>query len=118
MSPTGDQKGQRDQLLRRAESEYKLALQQDPSYAPAYFDTGILYLDADPFPGLETLTRLQQAQKFLSQYKQTAGPSGLPIADDYLAASQKGIEREQKLLERKKKKDAEKAKKPAPGGKP
>jgi len=113
-----DQKEQREQLLRRAEQEYKLAIQQDPSYAAAYFDLGLLYLDADPFPGLETLPRFQQAQRFLSQYKQTAGPAGLPVVDDYLTAAQKGIEREQKALERKKKKDAEKAKKPAaPGGK-
>ncbi len=112
-----DQKDLRDQLLRRAEQEYKLAITQDPSYAPAYFDLGLLYLDADPYPGLETLTRFQQAQRFLSQYKQTAGPAGVPAVDDYLAAAQKGIEREQKLLERKKKKDAEKAKKQAQGGK-
>jgi tetratricopeptide (TPR) repeat protein len=114
----GDAKDQRDQLLRRAEQEYKLAIQQDPSYAPAYFDLGLLYLDADPFPGLETLTRFQQAQRFLSQYKQTAGPAGVPAVDDYLTAAQKGIEREQKLIERKKKKEAaDKAKKPASGGK-
>jgi len=114
-----DDKGLRDQLLRRAEQEYKLAIQQDPAYAPAYFDLGLLYLDADPFPGLETLTRFQQAQRFLSQYKQTAGPSGVPAVDDYLTAAQKGIEREQKLIERKKKKEAaDKAKKPpAAGGK-
>lgn len=114
----GDAKDQRDQLLRRAEQEYKLAIQQDPAYAPAYFDLGLLYLDADPFPGLETLTRFQQAQRFLSQYKQTAGPSGVPAVDDYLTAAQKGIEREQKLIDRKKKKEAaDKAKKPAAGGK-
>ena len=113
-----DQKDQRDQLLRRAEQEYKLAIQQDPAYAPAYFDLGLLYLDADPFPGLETLTRYQQAQRFLSQYKQTAGPAGVPAVDDYLTAAQKGMEREQKLLERKKKKEAaDRTKKPATGGK-
>src|SRR5262249_32328627 len=59
---------QRDQLLRRAEAELKLALSKDGNYAPAYYDLGILYLDADPFPGLETLARLQLAQKNLSQY--------------------------------------------------
>jgi tetratricopeptide (TPR) repeat protein len=112
-----DKKDQRDQLLRRAEQEYKLAMQKEPTYAPAYFDLGLLYLDADPFPGLETMTRFQQAQKFLSQYKQSAGPAGVPAVDDYLTAAQKGLEREQKVQERKKKKDAEKAKKPAAGAK-
>lgn len=110
-SDLGDKKDQRAELLRRAEQEYKVALQRDPSYAPAYFDLGLLYLDADPFPGLETVTRFQQAQKFLSQYKQSAGPGGVNAVDDYLAAAQKGLEREQKLQERKKKKDADKAKK-------
>lgn len=104
-------KDQRDQLLRRAETEFKLALKQNPAYSPPYFNLGILYLDADPFPGLETLQRLQLAQQFLSQYKQMAGPNGVAVADDYLTASQKGIEREQKLIERKKKKDAEKREK-------
>jgi tetratricopeptide (TPR) repeat protein len=104
---------QREQLLKRAEAELKLALSKDGNYAPAYFDIGVLYLDADPFPGLETLARLQLAQKNLSQYKQTAGPSGVAAVDDYLAAAQKGIEREQKAIERRKKKDAEKAKKGA-----
>jgi tetratricopeptide (TPR) repeat protein len=108
LQASGGDKGQRDQLLRKAEAEYKLASQQDPSYAPAYFDMGILYLDADPFPGLETLARLQQAQKLLSQYKQTAGPNGVAVVDDYITAAQKGVEREQKLLERKKRKEAEK----------
>jgi tetratricopeptide (TPR) repeat protein len=111
-----DRKDQREQLLRQAEKEYKVAMQQDASFAPATFDLGLLYLDADPFPGLETLARYQQAQKYLSQYKQVAGPNGVPVVDDYLAAAQKGIEREQKLLERKRKKEAaDKAKKP--GGK-
>lgn len=105
-----EQKLQRDQLLKRAEQELRLAMSQDPSYAPAYFDMGILYLDADPFPGIETLARLIQAQKFLNDYKKTAGPNGLPVADEYLAAASKGIEREQKILDRKKKRDVEKKK--------
>jgi tetratricopeptide (TPR) repeat protein len=105
-----EQKAQRDQLLKRAEQELRLAISQDPAYAPAYFNMGILYLDADPFPGIDTLPRLLQAQKFLSDYKKTAGPAGVPVVDEYLAAAAKGIEREQKILDRKRKKDAEKRK--------
>lgn len=108
-----EQKDQRDQLLKRAEQEFRLAMTQDASYAPAYFNLGILYLDADPFPGMDTMQRLAQASKFLADYKRTAGPAGVPVVDDYLAAAQKGIEREQKLQNAKKKRDA--AKKPAGG---
>jgi hypothetical protein len=90
-----------------------MAMTINPAYAPAYFNMGILYLDADPFPGLEGLPRMQNAQKFLAEYKQKAGPSGVVQADDYLVAAQKGIEREQKALERKKKKDAQPPKKKA-----
>ncbi|HKA86235.1 MAG TPA: hypothetical protein VKE22_01170 [Haliangiales bacterium] len=103
----------RDTLLRKAEMELKLAQQINPGYAPAYFNLGILYLDADPFPGLDGLPRMQSAQKFLAEYKQRAGPGGVPIVDDHIAAAQKGIEREQKALERKKKKDAQQQKKKA-----
>lgn len=99
---------QREQLLRRAEAEFKMAIAKDPGYAPAYFNMGILFLDADPYPGLDTLQRLQQAQKFLGDYKRAAGPSGVPVVDEYLAAAQKGIEREQKILLQKRKREAEK----------
>lgn len=109
-----ENKVQREQLLRRAEQEFRVAMTQDQSYAPAYFNLGILYLDADPFPGMDTMQRLAQAQKYLADYKRTAGPAGVPVVDDYLAAAQKGIEREQKLQNAKKKRDA--AKKPAGGG--
>jgi tetratricopeptide (TPR) repeat protein len=102
------QKAQRDQMLKRAEQELRLAIREDPRYAPAYFNMGILYLDADPFPGIDTLPRLQQAQKFLADYKKTAGPQGLPVVDEYLAAAAKGIEREQKILDRKRKQDTTK----------
>jgi len=108
------EKVQRDQLLKRAEKELRTAMEKEPNYAPAYFNLGILYLDADPFPGMEPLARLQQAQKYLADYKRHAGPNGVPQADDYLAAAQKGIEREQKLLERKKQKEAGK-RRPAGG---
>jgi tetratricopeptide (TPR) repeat protein len=100
------QKAQRDRLLRRAEQELKLAMEKDPAYAPAYFNLGILYLDADPFPGMEPLARLQQAHKYLADYKRRAGPRGVDIVDDHLAAAQKGIEREQKLLERRRRREA------------
>jgi tetratricopeptide (TPR) repeat protein len=110
---SADDPQNRDALLRKSEQELKLAQTINPAYAPAFFNLGILYLDADPFPGLDGLPRMQNAQKYLAEYKQKAGPGGVAIVDDYLAAAQKGIEREQKALERKKKKDAQAQKKKA-----
>jgi tetratricopeptide (TPR) repeat protein len=110
---SADEPQQREVLLRKAEAELRMAMTINPAYAPAYFNMGIPYLDADPFPGLEGLPRMQNAQKYLAEYKQKAGPSGVVQADDYLVAAQKGIEREQKALERKKKKDAQPPKKKA-----
>ncbi len=108
------QKVQREQLLRKAENELKTAMSLEPNYAPAYFNMGILYLDADPFPGLDTMQRLEKAKKYLSDYKRAAGPRGVPVVDEYLAAAQKGIEREQKLLESKRRREA--AEKKSGGG--
>jgi len=110
---SADDAAQREGLLRKAESELRMAMNINPAYAPAYFNMGILYLDADPFPGMDALPRMQNAQKFLAEYKQKAGPAGVPQADDYLIAAQKGIDREQKALERKKKKEAQQQKKKA-----
>ncbi|MBI4508398.1 MAG: tetratricopeptide repeat protein [Deltaproteobacteria bacterium] len=112
----GAEPAQRDQYLKKAESEYKLAMTQDPAHAPAYFNLGLLYLDADPFPGAETLSRLQTAMKYLNEYKRIAGSNVRPNdpVDEHLAAAQKAYDREVKRLERKKKKDAEKKKEAEP----
>ena len=60
----------RDQLIQRAESAYKKALSANPSFGPAYYDLGLLYLDADPFPGVsDPLARLNAAKGFFDQYK-------------------------------------------------
>ena len=60
----------RDQLIRRAEAAYKKALGANPNFAPAYYDLGLLYLDADPFPGVsDPLARLNAAKGYFDQYK-------------------------------------------------
>ena len=41
---------ERAQYIQQAEATYKRALSANPSYGPAYYDLGLLYLDADPFP--------------------------------------------------------------------
>ncbi len=113
----------RARLIQQAATELQKAMTLDAKYAPAYFDMGILYLDADPYPGLDSLGRYQQAAKFLSDYKRVAGPAeakigGVSTVDEYLIAAQKGIDREQKLLDRKKKRDAEKGAQPDKPDKP
>ncbi len=103
----------RDDLLRKAEREYQTASRLDPGYAPAKFNLGILYLDADPFPGADTLTRLLAASKVLAEYRDTMGANlkAGDAGDEYLAVAQKAIEKEQKRVEKKRKRDEEKKKK-------
>ena len=67
----------RDQLLLRAETAYKRAVDTDRNYGPAYYDLGLLYLDANPFPtgggAMDDLQRLGKAKTYFDQYKDTAG---------------------------------------------
>ncbi len=56
-------------LLRRAESQYLTVVRQHPDYAPAHFNLGVLYLDADPFPDLDTLTRLETAVRHFKRFE-------------------------------------------------
>jgi tetratricopeptide (TPR) repeat protein len=60
----------RDQLIRRAEATYKKAIAANGNFGPAYYDLGLLYLDADPYPGVtDTLQRLNAAKGYFDQYK-------------------------------------------------
>jgi len=107
-----DNASERARLLADAEAKFKQALGFDPNYANANFDLGLLYLDADPFPGWRRWRGLKAARQYLSEYKRLAG-SGLKAGDpvdEYLAAAQKAEEREQKRLERQRKKAASEAK--------
>ncbi|MBL4685437.1 MAG: tetratricopeptide repeat protein, partial [Nannocystaceae bacterium] len=97
-----------------AEKSFVKALQLKPNYGAAYFNLGVLYLDADPFPGLDTAQRLNKAIEFLSKYQSSAGsvssgvgkkpgkgsrgaaPVSRERADDYIRVARKGIEREQR----------------------
>ena len=105
--------GQRDTFLKKSEAAFKTAMAQNTTYPPAYFNLGLLYLDADPFPGMETLTRFQMAQRYLNEYKRLMGPAlkqGDPV-DEYLAFAQKEYDKEVKRQEIKKKKAAKEAEK-------
>lgn len=63
--------------LRKAEATFEAARTADKSYAPAYYNLGLLYLDADPFPTpsgpMDTLARLGKSKTFFDEYRNLAG---------------------------------------------
>ncbi len=103
----------------KAEAALLRALALDATLADALYDLGILYLDADPFPGLEAVPRLEKAVDYLQRFRTRLGPR--LAADDpahtYLAEAQKSLDRQRKLLEKKKGKAGDKPPK-APEPKP
>ncbi len=116
-----------------AEAQFFKALELRPDDPLAHFDLGILYLDADPFPGLDTMTRLEKAITHLTKYRELVAkqpPSGPPRrppavgrgktppepvsperADAYILVAKKGIEREKRRKEREKRRKEREAKK-------
>ena len=113
-----------------AEAALRKALELRANWAEAYFNLGVLYLDADPYPNLDTKTRLNKAIQSLSKYRELAiaDTGGSPTkkgpgiggdgkappppvskerADDYIRLAKKGIEREERRLEREKSKPAD-----------
>ncbi len=110
-------KGQREQLLSRAKTHFEEALKVDPAMAIAHYNLGLLYLDADTFPGLDTLQRLAAATKAFAKYQQSsAAASKDPVIAGYMEEIRKATDKENKRIEREKKKaerDAAKAKKEA-----
>ena len=113
----------------RANAEYRRALSIQSDYPEAYFNLGVLFMDAENYPGMTTLERLDQAIRFLNDYKARARSKGTlgrddPV-DEYIKRAQSDINDERKSIERKRKKAerdaARKAAKPAEedaGGKP
>jgi tetratricopeptide (TPR) repeat protein len=110
----------------KANVEYRRALSMQADYPEAYFNMGVLYMDAENYPGMTTIERLEAAIKYLNDYKSRARSKGTlgkedPV-DEYLKRAQSDINDERKSIERKRKKaerDAERAKaKPAEEAKP
>ncbi|MEZ4401378.1 MAG: hypothetical protein R3B06_15240 [Kofleriaceae bacterium] len=89
----------RTQLLQQAETAYKRALAADQRYGPAYYNLGLLYLDADPFPegggAMDTLVRLNKAKTYFDEYKNMPGVD-LALYDERLKDVTKLIKREEK----------------------
>src|SRR5207245_9569027 len=96
------------------------ARQLDAPTADADFNLGILYLDAQDYPGLDGMARIDAAITHLQRYKQMASYKLAKDdpADSYIDEAQKARERERKRIERAKK-DAERTQpKPAPAAAP
>ncbi len=92
-------KQQRNEWLLKAETAYKKAIQLDKSYANAYYDLGLLYLDADPFPqgsgNMDMLVRLERAQTYFDEYRKLPG-ANLELLDERVRVLQKLVKKEQK----------------------
>jgi Tfp pilus assembly protein PilF len=105
-----------DGKLVKAQQSYKKALQlKGNNYPSAYFNLGILFLDAQKYPGMDTLQKLNTAVAYFNKYKQqmTYLKKDDPV-DAYIKEAQKKYEREQKRREREAKRRARAKAKPAP----
>ncbi|MCP4446402.1 MAG: hypothetical protein GY811_13815 [Myxococcales bacterium] len=98
----------RNKLVQDAELAYKRAISIDKNYGHAYYNMGLLYLDADPFPTpsgeMDRVLRLKQAKTYFDEYRRLAG-ADQELVDATTAVAQKLIDREEIL--RKKKADRE-----------
>ena len=97
----------RNQLLGKAEVAYKRALDADGKYANVYYNLGLLYYDADPFPGpggqpMDTLKRLERAKTYFDEYRTMSG-ADVDLVNRRTKDVAKLIKREQKRRERAKK---------------
>ncbi|MEO6954492.1 MAG: tetratricopeptide repeat protein [Polyangia bacterium] len=89
-----------------AEKEYRTALELDPNLADAWFDLGILYLDAKEMPGpkgpIDLTEKLNTAISHFNKYKQLAGykiTKDDPV-DTYINDCRTQIDREAKRIDR------------------
>jgi tetratricopeptide (TPR) repeat protein len=104
----------------QAVQEYQAALRTDPNNADAYFNLGILYLDAEKVASYDTKTKLEMAVKNLQRYKEVSASrlAKDDPADGFITEAQKSIEREAKKLERQRKQQEREKAKPAPAAAP
>lgn len=105
----------RVEYLRKAETAYKRALSVDRNYGNVYYNLGLLYLDAEPFPmpdgsNMDLIKRLERAKTYFEEYRATSG-ADLELVEERLKQVNKLINRETKRRKReeksKKKKDSD-----------
>lgn len=93
----------RDAFLREAETAFKRAMSSDRGYANTYYNLGLLYLDADPFPGasgpMDTLQRLGQARTYFEEYGRSRG-ADRDLMNERIKDVDKLIKREKKRQKR------------------
>jgi tetratricopeptide (TPR) repeat protein len=93
----------RDAFLREAETAFKRAMSHDRNYANIYYNLGLLYLDADPFPGpsgpMDTLQRLGQARTYFEEYGRQRG-ADRDLMNERIKDVDKLIKREKKRQKR------------------
>ncbi len=94
--------------LSRGEDAYKRAISANRNYGPAYYNLGLLYMDADPFPdpssggAMDTLVRLGRAKTYFDEYKNMPGVD-IKLYEERMKDVQKAIKREEKRRSSKKK---------------
>lgn len=95
------QQSQRNKMIFLAEKTYRRAISRDKTYANAYYNLGLLYLDSDPFPTaggkeLDKLKRLKRAKSYFDEYRRLPG-ADLKRVDEVAATAQKLISREERI---------------------
>lgn len=97
-------KAQRDDFLTKAETAYKRAVDRDKNYGPAYYNLGLLYMDAKPFPlggsDMDELKRLERAKTYFSDYRTMPG-ADIDLVDENIRQVDKAIKKEQKARKKK-----------------
>ncbi len=88
--------------LLKAEAAFKRAQTANRNYGQAYYNLGLLYLDADPYPSmasggapLDTLVRLNSAKTYFDEYKNLPGVD-ITLYDERIKDVTKLIKREEK----------------------
>jgi tetratricopeptide (TPR) repeat protein len=100
--------------LAKAEQAFRTALKLRARYGAAYFNLGILYLDAEKYPGLSRSEQLQRAVTNLNRYRQLRQPRNKDDeADTYIKVAEREMEREQRRIQRDQRRKAREAAKKA-----
>ena len=94
----------RNRLVLKAEEAYKRAISRDKNYGNAYYNMGLLYLDADPYPvgngEMDRVVRLKNAKTYFDEYRRLP-KSDQKLVDETAAVAQKLLDREALLRKKK-----------------
>ena len=94
----------RNKLILKAEESYKRAISVDKNYGNAYYNMGLLFLDADPFPvgngEMDRVKRLKNSKTYLDEYRRLP-KADQELVDETAAVVQKLLDREALLAKKK-----------------